>query len=332
MVHAMSERSRNFVFTNFDLTRDEAWYKSFIEKHGVTYICYGDEICPKSKKPHHQGYVVFENPKSKKSVIKKFKPNYVEIADGSTSDNVKYTSKDDKFHEYGIRPMDRGKKRSLGEMMREVSASGEEHVLASADDQELSTWARNYRSIREYQNMRRPHRDFMTRLHIYWGDTLTGKTTAARDEGAIPIEFEGRFWNYNSESQILLDEMTPETVLDRRTMLRLIDRHPYTLNVKGGYVKFVAKDVYITTNFPPHELFPYWTDPAFQRRIHEVKKFTSTQIKSNEAKSKFITLFGEASPDVSGAQVSEPASGSSSERTLSQSKSDKDGVSPHNDG
>lgn len=109
----MSKRVRPFTFTNFDLSRDDDWYQAFMRQHRATYLCYGVEVCPKTDRMHHQGYLYFQDCKTKSSVIKKLKPNHVEICEGTVEQNITYCSKDGDFHEFGERPVDNGQKKIL---------------------------------------------------------------------------------------------------------------------------------------------------------------------------------------------------------------------------
>lgn len=147
----------------------------------------------------------------------------------------------------------------------------------------IDTWARNYRAIREYASIMQPDRNFMTRLHIFWGKPDSGKSTEAFLEGAQPMFYDGRFYDYKvGTKKVVIEEMDHDSVPTRTLMLRMIDRFPFNIPVKGSFVKFVATDVYITTNFNPDTLFPYWNDPAFRRRIFEVKNYSYAYTKDEK--------------------------------------------------
>jgi hypothetical protein len=54
-------KTRAFVYTNWEMNSEEVFEKN---KSQIRYICWGNEICPKTKKKHEQGLVYFFNPRS----------------------------------------------------------------------------------------------------------------------------------------------------------------------------------------------------------------------------------------------------------------------------
>ena len=77
------------------------------------------------------------------------------------------------------------------------------------------------------------------------------------------------FWdNYNGESVILIDDFHNNFKLDY--MLRLLDKYPMKLNIKGGYTWKCAKKIYITSNITLDKWYPNCPDihrKALRRRI-----------------------------------------------------------------
>ena len=59
MLHKGWPLTRHWVFTNFKLNFD---YNALVDLHAARYVCYGVEVCPKTKKEHHQGWISFSNP------------------------------------------------------------------------------------------------------------------------------------------------------------------------------------------------------------------------------------------------------------------------------
>ena len=77
-----TERFRAFCFTNYKLDND---YQKVIDKEKCAYICYGDEVCPSTKRKHHQGWAYFKNQKSNyKEVATLLGVSHVEGCRGST--------------------------------------------------------------------------------------------------------------------------------------------------------------------------------------------------------------------------------------------------------
>lgn len=97
-------KTRNFTITDYNC--DKNFYENIFEetKNGIRYICYGEEVCPQTKRLHYQGYIYFHNPRYLNSVIKLLAPRHVEVCKGSAIDNIQYCSKDGRFTELGHRP------------------------------------------------------------------------------------------------------------------------------------------------------------------------------------------------------------------------------------
>lgn len=94
-------KARAFTFTinDFDENTEE-----FLQGLECRYIIYGYEIAPVSGRPHLQGYVYFDNPRSFKAVTKLIK-GHIETAKGAPEQNYDYCSKDGNFFERGQRPL-----------------------------------------------------------------------------------------------------------------------------------------------------------------------------------------------------------------------------------
>lgn len=79
-------RSRRWAYTNFaaDLPNLDGSMK---------YHCRQQEICPKTGNKHFQGYIVFKNQCRLSTLVSKFSGVHWEVARGTTSQNIAYTSK-----------------------------------------------------------------------------------------------------------------------------------------------------------------------------------------------------------------------------------------------
>lgn len=127
-------------------------------------------------------------------------------------------------------------------------------------------------------------RDWLTKCFIYYGPPGTGKSQAADIEakayggGTYYLNIEGgtggKVWwdGYNGEENVIIDEFQGNMKL--ADFKKLIDRYPYKVPVKGGYVNMVAKQIWFLSNHAPHEWYtraaPVATASrmAFKRRCH----------------------------------------------------------------
>ena len=54
-------KTRAFAFTSYNL---ETFYEGIVNGGQMEYIAYSEEVCPTTKRNHHQGFCYFTNPKS----------------------------------------------------------------------------------------------------------------------------------------------------------------------------------------------------------------------------------------------------------------------------
>lgn len=94
-------QSRNWAFTEFERVDYELVYAEY--KDIIRYICWGEEVCPKTKKTHYQGWIQFFNKKRMRGVKKVLKSTkvHVERCKGDEFSNDKYCKKDNKFKSFG---------------------------------------------------------------------------------------------------------------------------------------------------------------------------------------------------------------------------------------
>lgn len=115
---------------------------------------------------------------------------------------------------------------------------------------------------------------------IYWGDSGTGKTKKAVEEnpGAFILtkpNGNGCVWfdGYQGQDTIIFDEFYGWIPYD--LILRICDRYPLKLQVKGGFVECAATKFIFTSNKKWDEWYPNIDDrSAFERRIKEWGKIT----------------------------------------------------------
>lgn len=113
----MSRTSRNYCFTS--------WNKLQYDTSKVKYICYGEELCPKTAKLHYQGYVEFYSPLRICAVKKIFNDDtiHLESRKGTKKQAIDYCKKDGKFFEYA--PSDNSNTKEDANLnMPEVYSSG----------------------------------------------------------------------------------------------------------------------------------------------------------------------------------------------------------------
>lgn len=173
--------------------------------------------------------------------------------------------------ECGSRPNNAGFRSDLAEVADKVK-KGEKmsDVAASHPD----TFIRNYRGLGALRSLSMPDRSYMTELHIIWGASGVGKTRFVHEkEKDLYVKPSGPWWDgYDGQEAVLFDDvlwLSLYTEYHGHTeWLKLIDRYPHKVPIKGGMVKFIAKRVYITSMYDPS----VWKAEGIPRRITSITK------------------------------------------------------------
>lgn len=141
-------------------------------------------------------------------------------------------------------------------------------------DEYFAKWCQYSKPFEAYALMRSPKREWITEVHVLWGDTGTGKTRYAVEQGAHPVWFDksGFAHGYNNEEVLIFDEFDT-AVVPRNLFLQLTDRYAFTVNIKGGSRNWNPKKIYITSNYSPEDW--YGACPAVKRRITSVTHFNA---------------------------------------------------------
>lgn len=249
----------------------------------MKYMIQGEEVGAGGKE-HVQGFVIFKNARALSGVIKEFKGVHWEICKGSIDDNITYCKKEGKWAEEGEVPAGQGTRTDVlkvGEMV--VFGMTDEEIINSGPD-EAGTWVRCHRGIREARRVLNRHkrRDWVMDVRVYWGATGSGKTRAVYDEfgvGNVYVKPVGKWWDgYEGEEVVLIDDFDPSNCFDIQfdMYLKLLDRYPMKVEVKGGFEQFLSKVIVFTSNYDPSEWFPFKMNrDALFRRISLIKRFES---------------------------------------------------------
>ncbi len=121
-------------------------------------------------------------------------------------------------------------------------------------------------------------------VFIYWGKTGTGKTRSVYDQAkelgesvfSLVQNDSGTPWfdGYAGEEVLLIDDFYGWCKVS--FLLKLLDRYPLNVQVKGSMIPFISKKIIFTSNIHPEYWFNWKNDEiknAFFRRITEIKEF-----------------------------------------------------------
>ncbi|AIF76266.1 Rep [Bat associated cyclovirus 13] len=269
---------RRFCFTWNNYTEpDYEKCKTFIVelcKYGIV----GKEVAPNTGTNHLQGFCSLKKP-MRFSTIKKRLDNriHIEKANGSDDDNEKYCSKAGDFFVSG----DKDKQGARNDIQAVISAiqNGEVTTPKMVAAVYGSVYIKYHRGIEKYLSLLRPvpERNFKTELRIYWGPPGSGKSRRALEEAnslgsSVYYKPRGLWWDgYEQQDSVIIDDFYGWIKYDE--LLKICDRYPYKVQVKGSFQEFTSKYIFITSNTDIYSWykFPGYETAAIERRaeIHE---------------------------------------------------------------
>lgn len=261
-------RSRAVSFTYHDYQLDGAddIFKKYIQET-ARYGIIGYEVCPTTNKQHLQGYLAWDNSRSLKKFqedigLKKF---YYEPSRGTALQNKTYCSKDGNFWEHGTMPQ-QGERTDWQQAVNQID-NGESIITVISEQPHLLP---TIRSLQTYKNLvhKSTHRD--VKVIILIGSAGIGKTKWAWDNYPdLYTKPEGHWWDgYTGQNTILLDDYYGD--IPYAQFLKVLDRYPLNLPIKGGFTPALYTTVIITSN-QSHKQWGYPDSLAISRRIHEIK-------------------------------------------------------------
>jgi hypothetical protein len=247
---------------------------------GVKYLIFGRETAPDTGTPHLQGYISLQSRKSL-SYIKNLVSSraHFETAKGTPKQNRDYCSKDGEFEEFGTIPKGRGARNDLVAALELVRGGCTRRQLVEQCPQ---GYARAYRLVERAFSLYGPKRNWKTKVIVYWGDAGTGKSKLAYEEASAaeqPVySHPGDRWfdGYDGECNVIIDDFTGG-MFHLGFLLKLLDRYPLKVPVKGSYVEWLPKTIWITSNIDPREWYPNAKPEhqvALMRRLETIKHFS----------------------------------------------------------
>ena len=271
---ARGSKARHWCFTLNNYTPEELPKLG----EGIDYLVYGKEICPKSKTPHLQGYIVFTNRKYM-SAVKKLMPRaHLEVkAKNSTVEQAsEYCKKDGDFVECGERPKEKNEAGGTANKERFDAA----YALALVG--EFDKIPKDI-LIRYYHALKRIYQDNMERAVSlddvcgtwYYGDPGTGKSMKARALSDSWYDKSCNKWwdGYRGEDIIVIDDFDMAHKCLGHHLKRWGDKYSFPAEIKGTTVQIRPKRIVVTSNYMISTIFG--EDPvlveALKRRYEEVE-------------------------------------------------------------
>lgn len=254
---ARQSAAYRWCFTVNNWTEEEYGLISSLREDTVKYLIIAKEV-GESGTPHLQGFVNFKK-KRRLSTVKKlpgFTRAHVEVAKGSDSQNQAYCRKQKVYLEIGC-PQRQGKSSALQEALKTLQENKGD--LRSVAESFPEVFVRHGRGLRDYVNCSGlvPRRQHKTEVEVYIGPPGVGKTKLVVEKIGSSSSYwkpRGPWWDgYQQQEAVVLDDFYGWVPFDE--LLRVMDRYPLKVPVKGAYVEFNSKIIYITSNKPPEEWY-----------------------------------------------------------------------------
>jgi len=243
-----------WTFTDFELMKDY----SFL---GASYVIYGVETCPDTGKTHHQGYCEFETNRKFNRLKKLAEKFHWEKRRGTAEQAADYCKKDGEYFEFGTMKITKQGKRSDLDEVRALIKDGK----GMKDIVEVATSYQSIRMAECYLKHNEKQRDWIPEVHWLWGPTGAGKTRRAVELAGTDFWISGRnlkWWEgYDAHENVIIDDFRKDFCTFHE-LLRILDRYPYRLEVKGSSRQLLAKKIFITSCFPPDKVYDTREDIA----------------------------------------------------------------------
>lgn len=267
-------RARSFCFT-WNNPPDDLTVQSAITQLNPLYAIWQLEL-GESGTPHIQGCLYFKNQRQFSAIKSTLTTCHIEktIALQKAFD---YCSKEDTRvrgpWEIGKRPA-QGSRSDLYAIGRRIIDDGVSVKEIAETDPDV--FIKYNKGLTALSSVFQTKRTWLTEVYVYWGSTGTGKTRTAFEKAPDAYWKEkGDWWDgYIGQPDIIIDEFAHDTPIT--TLLRWLDRYPIQVPVKGGFVNFVPKRIFITSNIPFDDWYPNALEEhrlALRRRITEIVHF-----------------------------------------------------------
>jgi len=227
---------------------------------------------------HYQMYVEMKTQSTFKQIqvaidFEEEKP-HIESRRGTQKQAIDYCSKEDTRVDG---PWSHGEKKAgQGERTDVIALHDAVRAKRSFSSmcEEFPQMIKYHRGVRTMLDSLAPKRQKKTKCLWLWGPTGTGKSRTAWQLCPDAYEKPGGtpWWDgYDSEKCVIIDDLRGDT-FKFHELLKLLDRYPLKLPVKGGHCQFCAEIVIITSSMRPDDMYSRSEEDMAQlmRRIEMV--------------------------------------------------------------
>lgn len=271
-----------WTLNNYTGDEEKAIGHSIDSRGGPKYVVFGREK-GESGTPHLQGYVEFER-RVRLNTVKRYigQRAHVEYRKGTMEEAVEYCKKDGDFIELG-KPKDRkpGRRTDLERVVGELRDGKRLREIALAEPELYCRYRNGLRDISRFSE--RP-RDSAPMVLFLWGLPGTGKSKFAYEycpESTWSYGGDGWFDGYDGQRVAIFDDFADdcaspgERKISYALFLKLLDRYPLQVPIKGGFANWRPEVIIITSNRELDRLYlghAAYVWEAVRRRVTEIKE------------------------------------------------------------
>lgn len=256
----MPGKNRAVCFTINNWNDETIRHLDSKEKEGkFKYICWGYETAPTTGTPHLQGYGVCDAPRKLLEWKELLGPGaHIIVAKGNATQNRSYCRKESEqrrdpslFHEHGLVPV-QGRRNDLEGV---ISATRKKRPISEIADEFPEQFIKYHRGICSLHSIfsAQEPRNFKTEVRVYVGQPGVGKSKIAIEEasfyGKYYLKVSDKWWDgYDGQPTVIFDDFYGN--LPYHELLRVCDRYPLQVQVKGAYREFTSRLIIFTSNKP----------------------------------------------------------------------------------
>lgn len=271
-------RSRSWLATVNNYTDDDCQRaRALADKADYAVSCF--EVGEQGT-PHFHAYYYFASARTGLSVKKSLPRAHLDKCQGTAKHSRDYIlhegeheNKDCEFKpwfECGVMPT-QGKRKSFDEIREAIGQGKKIRDIVPIADSLQSIKAAEV--LLRYMEVKR---SWVPEVRWYWGPSGFGKTRSAREWLGEDDIYECldniRWWDgYDAHQNVLIDDFR-KTWCSFEYLLRLLDRYPMKVEIKGGTRQFLARKIAITTTKSPEVVYEDSDEELAQltRRITEI--------------------------------------------------------------
>lgn len=242
----------NYTLNEYDSIRDHIERES---SYGVVGKERGD-----AGTPHLQGYVEYANPRSFKALKEIYPRAHLEKKSrySTNTQAAEYCKKELDFWEHGsMIPEAQGKRSDLAKISEDI---GDDNGIKDLVDSRAITSHQHLCVAEKLMKYYEPERTWKPEVYWLFGASGTGKTRAAIEACEKPwISNDSLKWfcGYDGQEDVILDDFRADDC-NFHFLLRILDRYPLRIPIKGGYRSWRPRRIFITTPKSITETYRHW--------------------------------------------------------------------------